>query len=124
MRKILCSYHANGRRGPPFRRESLPYNHGSPPAVAFSRRIRSSGSTDRHDCNDRSAPCRNTGHGRNRSAHSEDVSAAGVGALNTLPDNGTARCAFVAVAARYAAVRDAPVVRDAHDTVPHVAAVD
>ena len=64
--RSLCSCHANDRPGLPFQRESLPHNRGSPPAVAFSRHIRLSRSSGRHDCTDRSEPCRNTGHDRSR----------------------------------------------------------
>jgi hypothetical protein len=86
--------------------------------------MRSSRSSDRHDCNDRSEPCRNTGHDRNRNVRFEDVSAAGGGALNTVPENGTAPNDFVAVAARYAVVRDAPAALDVDGTAQHVVAVD
>ena len=123
-RKSLCSCHANGRPGLPFRRGSLPHNHGSLPAAAFSHRIRSSRSSDRHDCNDRLEPCRNTGRDHNRSARSGDVSAAGVGALNTVPENDTAPYVFVAVATRYAVLRGIPAAPDGDGTVPHVVAVD
>ena len=122
--KSLCSCHANGRPGLPFRRGSLPHNHGSLPAVAFSRRIRWSRSSDRHDCNDRSQACRNTGHDRNRTDRPGDGSVAGVGALNTVPENDTAPCVFVAVAPRYSVVRDAPAAPDVDRTAPHVVAVD
>ena len=64
------------------------------------------------------------GHDRNRTDRPGDGSVAGVGALNTVPQNGTAPCAFVAVAPRYSVVRDAPAALDVDGTAPRVVAAD
>jgi len=69
-------------------------------------------------------PHRNTGHDRNRTVRCGGVFAADAGAPNTLPDNGTAPYVFVAVAARYAVVRDAPAVPDVDGTAPRVVVAD
>ena len=86
--------------------------------------MRWSRSICRHDGNDRSAPCRNTGRDRNRNARCAAVSAADVRALNTVAENGTAPYAFLAVTALHALVRDAPAVLDVGGTAPHVVAAD
>ena len=88
------------------------------------RRIRWSRSSVRRDCSDRSKACRNTGHDRNRTDGPGDRSVADVGALNTVPETGTALYAFVVVAVLHSVARGAPAVPDADGTAPHVVAVD
>ena len=51
-------------------------------------------------------------------------SAAGVGALDTVPESDTAPCVFGAGAAPHALGRDAPAVPNVDGTAPHVVAAD
>jgi len=121
--KSLCNCrHANGRRGLPFRRENLLHNHISPPGVTTSHHIRWFDSTCRHDCNDRSARCRNTDHYRSQTDGPANNSAAAAGALDTLVESDTGPCAFVAVTALHALVRDVPPVPDVAGTALHFVA--
>ena len=93
-------------------------------AGANLRRIDSSDSSCRHDCNDSSELCGSTDHHCNRGHdHSGDLFAADVGALNTVPENGTAPYDFLAVAVLSAVVRDPAADLDADGTASRAAVV-
>ena len=62
------------------------------------------------------------GHYRSRIDGLVNRSAAAVGALDTLLESDTGPCAFVAVVARRALVRDAPAVPDVAGTARHFVA--
>ena len=68
------------------------------------------------------AGCRNTDHYRNQTDGPANSSADVVGALDTLLESDTGPCAFVAVVARRALVRDAPAVPDVAGTARHFVA--
>ena len=103
-RKSPGSRNASDPAGLPLQRGSLARNRCLRPPEAHWRRIDWCRSSGRPGCNDNSPPCRSMDRCCNRGDRSGDSIPADVRALNTVADNGTARCALDAEARLHAAV--------------------
>src|SRR5271157_2791265 len=123
--KSFGSRNASGPVGRPLQLGSLPGNRSLQPGEVNPGRIDSSRSSGRHDCNDRSEPCRSTDRYRNRGdGRSGETLAVDAGALDSLPENGTAPYGFVAVTVLSAAAGHAAADPDVDGTASGAAAAD